>query len=232
MAPFLSHSVLRRDGATFGFAVWKCHRRLGVDSPKWQTQDMVGSPKKRARRRALPPPGQRILSLPQLDRARSESDSHFAPYIPEPLAIVAHKFGRPTQYKSELCQVVIDDAVLGHTIGATAALIGVARSTLSDWAAVHSEFAEALALAKGVRQRMYEGHLIDMVRRGGDSTRMSAVKLGLLNVGGEDWKERLTGEHNVTISLASLVEESMKLAPPVFDVTPQAQPDTDDGPQD
>ena len=39
---------------------------------------------------------------------------------------------------------------------------------------------------------------------------MSAIKLGLLNVGGEDWKERLTAEHNVTFSWANLLAESLK----------------------
>lgn len=173
------------------------------------------------------------MSPPQLDVARLASDSHCAPYIPEPPATVANKGGRPTVYRPEFCQTVLDDAMLGHTLGATAALIGVARSTLSDWASVHPEFAEAVARAKSIRQRMYEGHLIDMARRGGDSTRMSAVKLGLLNVGGEDWKERLTADHNVTISLADLVQDSMKLVSgPVIDATPVVQPDTDDGPHD
>jgi hypothetical protein len=75
----------------------------------------------------------------------------------------------------------------------------------------HPEFAEALARAKAVRLRFYEGHLIDIVRRGGDSTRMSAIKLGLLNVGGEDWKERLTAEQNVTFNLGDLIKQSMAL---------------------
>ena len=40
---------------------------------------------------------------------------------------------------------------------------------------------------------------------------MSAIKLGLLNVGGEDWKERLTAEHNVTFNLGDLIKQSMAL---------------------
>jgi len=152
------------------------------------------------------------MSLPQLDKARLEAEAAFAPYIPEPSAIVRNGIGRPTLYKAEFCQVVVDDAALGHTLGATAARIGVGRSTILDWVRAHPEFAEAIDLAKGVRQRLYEGHLIDIARRGGDSTRMSAIKLGLLNVGGDDWNERLTAEHNVTFSLGDLVKESMKQA--------------------
>ncbi len=166
--------------------------------------------------RSLPDPGQRIMSLAELDKARLEGDAHFAPYIPAAPAIVARKGGRPTAYRPEFCQTVLDDAALGHTLGATAALIGVARSTLLDWAGRFPEFAEAVALAKGARQRFYEGHFIVMARRGGDSTRMSAVRLGLLNVGGDDWKERLTAGREVTFSLGDLVKQSMKLEGPVI----------------
>ena len=59
---------------------------------------------------------------------------------------------------------------------------------------------------------MYEGHLIDMVPRGGDFyANERGKKVGLINVCTDDWKERLTAEHNVTFSLASLINESMKL---------------------
>jgi hypothetical protein len=149
--------------------------------------------------------------LDALDRMRAAFESATAPYIPDtPAPSRAH-------YEPAICEIVIQKAMLGHTIGATAAFIGCSRTTLHDWASSHPELADALARAKSIRQSFYEGHLIDIARRGGDSTRMSAIKLGLLNVGGEDWKERLTAEHNVTFSLASLIEQSMKLVEPSKD---------------
>jgi hypothetical protein len=186
---------------------------------------MVGSPKKRA----LPPLGQRIMSLAQLDKARLEGDPHFAPYIPMAPAIVARKGGRPTAYRPEFCEAVLDDALLGHSLGATAALIGVARSTLLDWAARHPEFSDAVALAQGIRQRFYEGHLIDIARRGGDSTRMSAIKLGLFNVGGQDWKDRITADHNVTFGLGDLIKQSMQLEGKLIEGERSKPADADDG---
>ena len=95
------------------------------------------------------------MSLAQLDKARLEGDAHSAPYIPTAPAIVVRKGGRPTAYKPDFRQTVLVDAALGHTLGATAALIGVARSTLLDWAGRFFEFVEAVALAKGARQRLY-----------------------------------------------------------------------------
>ena len=124
---------------------------------------------------------------------------------------MACKGGRPTAYEPEYCQTVLDDAALGHTLGATAARIGVSRSTLLAWVHRFPEFDEAVALAKCIRQRFYEGHFIDMARRGGDSTRMSAVKLALLNLGGEDWKERLSVGREVTFGLGDLIKLSTTL---------------------
>ena len=77
-------------------------------------------------------------------------------------------------------------------------------------------------LAKCIRQRFYEGHLIDMVRRGGDPARLSAVKLGLFNVGGDDWRDNLGNRSNGTVTLASLFAESVK---PTATVTAGALPD-------
>jgi hypothetical protein len=150
------------------------------------------------------------MSIAQLDSARLKAELDVAPYVSEPPAITASRGGRPSLYDPKYCQTVLDQAALGHTIGGTAALIGVARSTLLDWAAVHPEFAEAIALAKGARQLFYEGHLIDMVRRGGDSTRLSAVKLCLINCGADDWKERVTSDHSVTLSWANLLADSLR----------------------
>jgi hypothetical protein len=105
----------------------------------------------------------------------------------------------------------------------------VARSTLSDWAHRFPEFAEAIELAKGIGQRFYEGHLIDIARRGGDSTRMSAIKLGLFNVGGQDWKDRITADHNVTFSLGDLIKQSMQLETKLIEGGQSKPAGSDDG---
>jgi hypothetical protein len=183
----------------------------------------------RRSKRTLPPPGKRIMSLQQLDDARLKAEPNFAPYIPASPAIFANKGGRPTSYRPEFCETVLNDASLGHTLGATAARIGVARSTLSDWAHRFPEFAEAIELAKGIGQRFYEGHLIDIARRGGDSTRMSAIKLGLFNVGGQDWKDRITADHNVTFSLGDLIKLSIQLEGKIVEGDGVKTADPDDG---
>ena len=150
-------------------------------------------------------------SLAELDAKRASFNSHFEPYTPTLPATAIRRIGAPPKYTPELADKFLELSALGHTVGAIAAVLGVTRETISKWSSSHREFAEAHARGKGARQFMYESHLIDIVRRGGDSTRMSAIKLGLLNVGGEDWKERLTAEHNVTFNLGDLIKQSMAL---------------------
>ena len=165
-------------------------------------------------------------NLDDLDKRRLAFETATQPYIPAPLPPDATRIGRPPTYRPDMCQVVLDDAALGHTLGATAAILGVVRTTLNDWASSYPEFGNALARAKSIRQRFYEGHAIDIVRRGGDSTRASMTLRGLVNVGGEDWKEKVTAEHNVTFSLAGLVQESMKLVGPTIDGQLVEQPNS------
>jgi hypothetical protein len=149
-------------------------------------------------------------SIAQLDAKRAAFESHFEPYTPTLPETSTRRVGAPPYYRPDFADKFLELSALGHTAGAIAAVLGVKRETLNVWASSHAEFEEAYARGKGLRQFMYEGHLIDIARRGGDSTRMSAIKLGLLNVGGEDWKERLTAEHNVTFSWANLLAESLK----------------------
>lgn len=131
--------------------------------------------------------------------------------------IPRHPRGRPTKYKPEYCQVVIDDAIRGHSLTATAALIGVDRSLFGDWCAVHPDFLLAVSHAKGIRLRSFESDFIDMKQNGGDNVRFQAVKLGMMNVAPDEYKEKISSEATITITLATLIQESMKLAPPTID---------------
>ena len=203
-------------------------------SPKPKHVAHTNTGQKFERRAGKPNPNPASATpLAEMDRLRAAFDAATVPYIPAPIPHEATRVGRPSNYKPEYAQTVLDDAALGHTLGATCAVIGCSRQTLLEWAASHPEMGDAIARAKQIRQRFYEGHVIDIARRGGDSTRMSAIKLGLLNVGGEDWKERLTAEHNVTFSLAGLIDESMKLAPKVIEGQLIEQPKADGSdPQD
>ena len=55
---------------------------------------------------------------------------------------------RPTKFKPEYCELVINTMAEGKSLAAAAARLRVARSTFYEWAKNHPEMAEAVAIGK------------------------------------------------------------------------------------
>lgn len=66
------------------------------------------------------------------------------------------KVGRPTLYRPEYCEAVIELGKEGRSIAGMAAHFDVGRNTIDEWAAVHPEFSEALTRAKVHAQLWWE----------------------------------------------------------------------------
>lgn len=64
--------------------------------------------------------------------------------------------GRPTQYRPEYCESVIEWGKQGKSRTWIASEIGVTRETLYEWERVHTEFSDAMARAKVFEQRWWE----------------------------------------------------------------------------
>ena len=69
-----------------------------------------------------------------------------------------------------------------------------------------------LARAREIRQRYFEGHFSDVVRRGGDSTRYAAIRAGLASCNTDDWREKPQADVSFTVNLAALVSDSLKIS--------------------
>ena len=66
------------------------------------------------------------------------------------------KMGRPTKYKPEYCERVIDLGREGKSIAQMAAAFDVDKASIYDWAASHEDFSTALARAKALSQTWWE----------------------------------------------------------------------------
>lgn len=66
------------------------------------------------------------------------------------------KTGRPSSYKPEYCQRVMEMGKEGLSIAQMAARLEVAKATLWDWAQSHPEFSVALADARTFAQSWWE----------------------------------------------------------------------------
>lgn len=64
--------------------------------------------------------------------------------------------GRPTKYKPEFCDLIIEIGERGGWLSEMAEACDVHRSTMDEWAANHPEFSEALSRAKQKAQAWFE----------------------------------------------------------------------------
>lgn len=56
------------------------------------------------------------------------------------------KIGRPTKYKQEYCQLLIDQMAMGYSFEAFAADLSVSKQTLYTWTEQHQDFMDAKKL--------------------------------------------------------------------------------------
>ena len=65
-------------------------------------------------------------------------------------------FGRPTSYKAEYCEQVVNLGREGKSKVQIAATLGVMKNTLDNWAAVHPDFLTSLTHARELAQAWWE----------------------------------------------------------------------------
>lgn len=64
--------------------------------------------------------------------------------------------GRPTVYRSEYCDEIVEHMATGKSLTSFAVKINVHRDSLYEWAKVYPEFSDALEKARGARLSHYE----------------------------------------------------------------------------
>ena len=58
------------------------------------------------------------------------------------------KMGRPSLYDPKFCDMVVEDMGQGYSLTAFAGLIGVNRSTITEWMNAHPDFSAAVTRGK------------------------------------------------------------------------------------
>lgn len=66
------------------------------------------------------------------------------------------KIGRPSLYKPEYCESVIEWGAMGKSLTWMAAEIGVSRDTIHEWIKVHPAFSDATKRAMAKSQQWWE----------------------------------------------------------------------------
>lgn len=133
--------------------------------------------------------------------------------------------GRPSKYRTEFCDIIVEEMAKGYTFTAAAAGMGVSRATLELWRSVHPEFSDAVAKGEVLRQKQFETAALMCsfpnmaVARNADGTLVpiptgnpGMIQLGLRNCtasGKKDWddsptKVELTGAAQGPIKTVAL----------------------------
>lgn len=126
---------------------------------------------------------------------------------------MANPVGRPTKYKPEYCQMVVDHLSEGASLTSFAAEIDVARSTINEWIDAHPDFSEAVKRAKAKCAAWWE-RVGRNGAQGGD-VNPTLVIFGLKNMAADDWRDKQeldhrSGDGSMTPTRIEIVAPSLK----------------------
>lgn len=138
--------------------------------------------------------------------AKAETARRWAEYKPaySPLA----KIGRPTKYNPAYCDDIVERMSQGFSLSAYCDYAQINRSTINEWVEKHPAFSQAVERGKNARLHFWEQLGLEVAKTGGEGSQATMIIFGLKNMGSDEWKEKI--EHSGTITLASLVESSMR----------------------
>lgn len=117
--------------------------------------------------------------------------------------------GRPTDFKPQYGEEILQLMATGLSLTAAAAELGVHRQRVYEWVDRHPEFADAIALAKGKRQLFLERRLFSSETT---SHGVTSTIFALKNAAPDDWREKQEVEHSGEVSYVA------RLPGPVSDI--------------
>src|SRR5690554_5906570 len=112
--------------------------------------------------------------------------------------------GRPTKYRPEYCDMLVEHMATGASATSFAAQIDVSRETISEWGRVHPEFSVAIKKGKAKCAAWWE-RLGRQGAQGGD-VNPTLVIFGLKNMSPEDWRDKQELEVNQKTEIQVLTD--------------------------
>jgi hypothetical protein len=140
---------------------------------------------------------------------------------------VKHPGGRPSEYKPEYCEAVLDYMAQGYSLSAFAGSIKKSKDQIYDWLSVHPEFANAVSRARMTRVAALEVKLL----RSKKGAETSASIFALRNADPSEWRDIRNVQHDHSHTLQTLSDEQLLAiasgrshdAHTIIDVTPESE---------
>jgi RPA family protein len=116
---------------------------------------------------------------------------------------VKYVFGRPTDYKPEYCQVLIDLMSEGASITEVAAEIGVNKSTIYEWVKNFEDFSDAKKIGEQLSEAWWE-----KAGRKNLATKEFNATLWYMNMKNRHgWKDKVENTGSMTITHEQALNE-------------------------
>jgi hypothetical protein len=100
--------------------------------------------------------------------------------------------GRPTDFKPQYGEEILQLMAEGLSLAAAAAELGIHRQRVYEWEANHEEFADTIKLARSKRQLFLERRLL----KAEQGPVVTSTIFALKNAAGDDWRDKQ--EHELT----------------------------------
>ena len=115
--------------------------------------------------------------------------------MPKAKGADAPKMGRPSKYRPEFCDDVVNFMGQGYSLTAFAGKIGVCGDTVRQWQHDHPDFSAAVKKGQAARTMRLETTLLE----GETGPKVTAHIFALKNAAPEEWREKQEIDLNVTM---------------------------------
>ena len=122
-----------------------------------------------------------------------------------PMAHEKHAGGRPSEYRPEYCDMVIEFMAQGYSLTAFAGSIRKSKDQIYRWIVAHSEFSNAVTRARSARVAALEAKLLRS-RKGAET---SAAIFALRNADPTEWRDVRNVQHDHTVRAEMLSDKQL-----------------------
>lgn len=112
--------------------------------------------------------------------------------------------GRPTKYKTEFCDLVVQAGEDGETLAGMAERCDVHRETLNDWIAQHPEFSDAVKRGLQKSQIWWERQGRLATFGGTEGFNATSYIFHMKNRFKDDWRDKVENEHSGNITIQKI----------------------------
>ncbi len=116
-----------------------------------------------------------------------------------------YRTGRPSEYRQEYCERVIDYMGQGYSLSAFAGSIKMDRQSIYRWMSEHPEFSHAVSRARMTRVAALETKMLRATKGAQASTSIFALR----NADPSEWRDMRTVQHDHTLNVQTMSDEQL-----------------------